>query len=69
MPPLVGSRKLAGHVLRRLLHLEVDARASHRHRGLPASLLLLHQGDGEEISPELEVGLDPQVPLAGIRGI
>ena len=32
--------------------------------GLPASLLLLDQGDREEISPHLEVGLDPQVPLA-----
>ena len=40
------------------------AHASHRHRGLPASLLLLDHGNGEEISPELEVGLDPQVPLA-----
>ena len=64
MPHLVGSRELAGHVLSHPLPLEVDARASHRHRGLLASLLLLHQGDGEEISLELEVGLDPQVPLA-----
>jgi len=64
VPPLVGSGELAGHVLGRLLPLEVDARASHRHRGLLASLLFLHQGDGEEISLELEVGLDPQVPLA-----
>ena len=59
MPPLVGSRELAGHVLGRLLPREVDARASHRHRGLPASLLLLDLEDGEEISPQLEVGLDP----------
>ena len=64
VPPLVGSRELAGHVLGCPPPLEVDARASHRHRGLPASLLLLDQGDGEEISPQLEVGLDPQVPLA-----
>ena len=62
--PLVGSRELAGHVLGRSLPSEVDARASHQHRGLPASLLLLDQGDREEISPLLEVGLDPQVPLA-----
>ena len=64
MPPLVGSRELAEHVLGHPLPPEVDAHASHRHRGLPASLLLLDQGDGEEISLELEVGLDPQVPLA-----
>ena len=64
MPPLVGSRELAGHVLSRPLPPEVDAYASHRHRGLLASLLLIDQGDGEEISPYLEVGLDPQVPLA-----
>ena len=42
--------------------------AAHRgdaqHRGLPPSLLLHDQGDREEISPQLEVGLDPQVPLA-----
>ena len=63
MPPLVRSREPVGHVLGCLLPLEVDARASHRHRGLPASLLLLDQGDAEEISPQLEVGLDPQVPL------
>ena len=64
VPPLVGSRELVGHVLGRPLPLEVDARASHRHWGLSASLLLLDQGDGEEISPQLEVGLKPQVPLA-----
>ena len=59
VPPLVGSRELVGHVLDRSLPLEVDARASHQHWGLLASLLLLHQGDGEEIYPELDVGLDP----------
>ena len=64
VPPLVGSRELAGHVLGHSLPPKVDARASYWHRGLPASLLLLDQGDGEEISPQLEVGLDPQVPLA-----
>ena len=64
VPPLDGSRELAGHVLGRMLPLKVDARASHRHRGLLVSLLLLDQGDREEISPQLEVGLDPQVPLA-----
>ena len=64
VPPLVGSRELAGHVLGHPLPSKVDARASHRHRGLPASLFLLHQGDGEEISPELKVGLDPQLPHA-----
>ena len=64
VPPLVRSRELAGHVLGRPLPPKVDARASHQHRGLPTSLILLDQGDGEEISPQLEVGLDPQVPLA-----
>ena len=59
VPPLVGSGELVGHVLDRPLPLEVDARASHRHQGLLASLLLLDQGDGEEISPQLKVGLDP----------
>ena len=59
VPPLVGSRELAGHVLGRPLPLEVDAHASHWHQGLSSSLLLLDQGDGEEISPHLEVGLDP----------
>ena len=49
--------------LRCPLALELDARTSQQHRGLLASLLLLDQGDGEEISPQLEVGLDPQVPL------
>ena len=58
VPPLVGSRKLAWYVLGHPLPPEVDARASHWHHGLLASLLL-HQGDGEEISLELEVGLDP----------
>ena len=62
VPPLIGFGELAGHVLGHLLPVEVDARASHRHQGLSASLLL-HQGDGEEISLELKVGLDPQVPL------
>ena len=69
VPPLVVSGELAGHVLGHSLASKVDAHASHRHLGLSASLLLLDQVDGEEISPELEVGLDPQVPLAGIRGI
>ena len=64
VPSLIGSRKLAGHALGRPLPQEVDARASHRHQGLLAFLLLLHQGDGEEISPELKVGLNLQVPLA-----
>ena len=64
VPPLVGSGELEGQVLDCLLPLEVDARASYQHRGLLASLLLLDQGDGEEISPQLEVGLDTQVPLA-----
>ena len=64
VPPLVGSGELAGHVLGRPLPSEVDAHASHWHWGLLASLLILDQGDGEEISLELEVGLDPQVPLA-----
>ena len=32
--------------------------------GVSQPLLLLDQGDGEEISAQLEVGLDPKVPLA-----
>ena len=63
VPTLVGFGELAGHVLGRPLPPEVDAHASHWHRGLSASLLLLDQGDGEEISPQLKVGLNPQIPL------
>ena len=62
VPPLVGSRELVGHVLRRSMPPKVDARVSHRLRHIP--LLVLLQGDGEEVSPQLEVGLDSQVPLA-----
>ena len=62
VPPLIRSRELAGYVLGRPQPPEVDACASYWHRGLLASLLL-DQGDGEEISPELKVRLDPQVPL------
>ena len=62
MTPLVGSGELVGHLLGRSLPPVVDARTSHRHQGLPASLLL-DQGDGEEISSYLKVGLDPRVPL------
>ena len=62
VPPLVGSGELAGHVLYHLVSPKVDARASHRHRCIP--LLVLLQGDGEEVSPQLKVGLDSQVPLA-----
>ena len=64
VPPIVGSREMAGHVLGHPLPPEVDACASHRHRDLPASVLLPVQGDGEEVPPQLEVRLDPQVPLA-----
>ena len=64
VPPLIGSRQLARHVLGCPLPQEVDARASHQHQDLLASVLLPVQGDGEEVPPQLEVRLDPQVPLA-----
>jgi hypothetical protein len=43
----------------------MDADASHRHRQVRLFLLpLLEQGDGEEVPPQLEVGLDPKISLA-----
>ena len=61
---LVGSGQLAGHVLGLPLPPKVDAHASHWHQDLPTSVLLPVQGDGEEVPSQLEVRLDPQVPLA-----
>ena len=40
-----------------------DAGASHRHTQLSLLILLLQEGDGEEIPPQVEVGTNPQEPL------
>ena len=42
---------------------ERDAGASHRHTQLSLLILLLQEGDGEEIPPQVEVGTNPQKPL------
>ena len=66
MPPLVGRRQPHRWVLADPIVPELDAGAPHRHvQLLPAALLtLLLEGDGKEVPPQIEVGADPQEPLA-----
>ena len=42
----------------------MDAHTSHQHHQVWLLPLLLLQLDGEEVFPQLEVGFDPQIPLA-----
>jgi len=68
VPPLVRRRSLHRDVLPRPVALKVDAGAPHRHWELSrvVSPLLgpLIKSDHEEVLPEGEVGLDPQISLA-----
>jgi hypothetical protein len=41
----------------------VDAGTPHHHQGRHPVLFLVEQGDGEEILPQIEMTLNPQIPL------
>jgi hypothetical protein len=61
MPPLVGLRGGEGHVLMGPESVKMDSSAAYRGH---QPILLLDQGDSEEVPPKLDVGFDPQESLA-----
>ena len=63
MPPLVGGRQTHRWVLIDPVVAKRDAGASHRHAQLLLLILLLQEGDGEEMPPQVKVGTNPQEPL------
>ena len=66
MPPLVGRREPHERVLADPIVLKLDVGAPHRHvQLLPTALLPLPlEADGEEIPPQVKVGVDPQESFA-----
>ena len=62
--PFVGRREPHGRILADLIVLKLDADVPHQHvQLLSAALLpLLLEVDGEEIPPQVEVGLIPMNP-------
>ena len=63
MPPLVGARQTHRQVFVHLVVAEMNDGTSHRHAQLLLPDLLLQKVDSEEISPQVEVGTNPQEPL------
>ena len=66
MPPLVGRQEPHGRVLADPIISKLDASTPHWcvQLLLAALLLVLLEVDGEEIPPQVEVGVDPQVSFA-----